>query len=192
MKSEEIAYKYILRFDKNAILYGGFDSVKSDIYSEIYGWIEVKDLTNGARCGQFTKSTLDKNPFSKILLIDSCEENCKDFVRYHYKNKNVNLFCVVNNKKVNLMTIEDFLNSFSFSLQSYKKRSGSSIPSKKYWNLILENKDNYLKGNRLYTKEDGLKNTYFSISNIEFYINKNLEIRQRGKTKNETWLVEVK
>lgn len=88
MNSEDIAYKYFVeKYDNNAKLYGGMDSTVSDIYSFKYGWIEVKDLTHGARAGQFTDSTINENPYSKKLLKDNKEENCKNFVRYHYTQK---------------------------------------------------------------------------------------------------------
>lgn len=192
-RAEKIAYNFILNLDKEAILYGGMDSTKSDIYSPIYGWIEVKDLTTGARCGQFTESTKHLNSFSSKLIDNPTEENCKCFVREHYTNKKVTHICVVIGNEIKLITLEEFLEHFLFSLQSYGKGSGTRSCPKKDFKAILESSPLfYEKEGKIYCSDLTLYKTYFHLGDDKFYIGKNNEVRKCSKTKNQTWLVEVK
>jgi hypothetical protein len=192
-RAEKISYDFILSLDKEAILYGGMDSTKADIYSPIYGWVEVKDLTKGARCGQFTENTKNLNSFAVKLIKNPNEENCKGFVKEHYTNKEVKYICVVINENPKLLSLSDFLNTYSFSLQNYKKNSGTrSCPKKDFERVLKENSSFYEKEGKIYSSDLKLYKTYFYIEDNKFYIGKNNEVRKCGKTKNLTWLIEVK
>ena len=65
-KSEKKAFEWFKNnYDNDAVYQGHNNSTISDIYSPLYNcYIEVKDITNSARCGQFTKSTISNNPYA--------------------------------------------------------------------------------------------------------------------------------
>ena len=57
-------------YDDAAVLYGGYNANQSDVYSPRFNsFIEIKDLTNGARCGQFTDSTIDNVLRKKLKTL---------------------------------------------------------------------------------------------------------------------------
>jgi len=195
--SELTAYKWFkTNYDSNAILYGGTDSTKSDIYSPLLNeYIEVKQLCPSARCGQFTATTANYDICKEVMNNIQTEENAKEFVRLYYKNKNVNKFLIVSLDKIVLEDLDTFLNNHSFKWQSYAKKSGTSSTSKKYYPILSKNLPIEIKNNKIYITNNSLVGKYFWFDNQEFYISKNKntygEIRQCSKTKNITWLVEV-
>lgn len=190
--SEELAYQYILRLDPKAIYYGKFNSQSSDIYSEKYGWIEVKDLSHGARCGQFTEKTIQNYNTALKLLECPSEENCKNFVKENYLKKKVNYILEVIDNEITMYLLYDFINTHNFRLQVYNKKSGTSIVPKKDYNKVLNfSSDFIIKDNRVYCTNSNKLKTKLYIDDNEYYINKNSEVRKCSKTKNKTWLVEV-
>lgn len=185
-----------LNYDKDAILTGGYDSTKSDIYSPQFNeYIEVKQLRPSARCGQFTNTTATYDVCKKVIEGQETEENAKEFVKLHYADKKVNKFIVVSDNDMSLETIEEFLNNHNFQWQTYAKKSGTSSVSKKYYSLILNNLPTEIRNNRLYITDESLIGQYFWFEGIEFFISKTKttygEVRQCSKTKNKTWLVQV-
>lgn len=110
--SEEKAYKWFkTNIDQNAEMIGGENSIKADIYSPLYdAYIEVKDITNEARSGQFTESTIANNPFAQAIYNGKYDSLiCKDFVKYHYNKKNVAYFIIIDNDEISFYSFEDFL-----------------------------------------------------------------------------------
>ena len=102
-KSEKKAFEWFKNnYDNDAVYQGHNNSTISDIYSPLYNcYIEVKDITNGARCGQFTKSTISNNPYAEaIYLGKNDEETCINFVKEHYRAKRVGAFIIINNKGI--------------------------------------------------------------------------------------------
>lgn len=183
-------------YDVNAELQGGNNCYVSDIFSPLYNcFIEVKYLDgNSARCGQFTTNSISNNPYSEKLLSCSSLENLKNFVKYHYNQKNVSYFIVKTCNGLWFGDLENFIEKFSFSLQKpYKKRNGTHTPSKKYFNKLEEYFGKiYNKEGHIFIQKNELKKTYHEIEGIPFFINENLEIRQQSKKYSETWHIEVK
>ena len=144
-KNSEIkAYNWFKEnIDSAAINCGKEDSTVGDIYSPLYeAYIEVKDITNGARCGQFTESTIKDNPFAQAIYNnDFTLETCRQFVEYHYNKKNVKYFIVINNDNLLFYNFTEFFAAYSFEVQNpYKKRSGTRSAPKKDIPTLL-NKD---------------------------------------------------
>ena len=50
----------------------------------------------------------------------------------------------------------------------------------------------YEEEGKIYCSDLTLYKTYFHLGDDKFYIGKNNEVRKCSKTKNQTWLVEVK
>ena len=101
-------------------------------------------------------------------------------------------FLIYFNENFQLLGIEEFLNKFTFSIQSYKKRSGTRKVPKKDIDKVLDYNSSFsLIRGTIYCSNSLLYNSYFDIENNEYYINKLGEVRKRGNTNNQTWLVEV-
>lgn len=91
------------------------------------------------------------------------------------------------------MSIDEFLNTYSFYFQSYKKRSGTSSVPKKYQKEVLDfSQDFILKDNKIFCTENTKKKTYFTLNGNNYFIGESGEIRKRSKTNNITYLVGVK
>lgn len=200
-ESEKKAYEWFkTNIDPNAEGTGGLDSTKPDIYSPLYdSYIEVKDIANGARCGQFTKSTIKDNPFAQAIYDgDYSPLICKEFVQYHYSKKNVSHFIVVNGDEMTFHSWEEFFNTYLFEIQNpYPKRSGTGAAPKKDIPLLLDlDKEFVLEENgKVYCHNPSRWNTYISVEDpFDYFIsivNKG-ELRKRGKTKNMTWHLVIK
>lgn len=178
-KAEQIALEYIkANFDPEAKLFGGMNANQPDIICSL-GVIEVKGLP--AQCGQFTYSTKHLNPYSEKIINEKnpSQELCKQWIAEHYKN--VNYFCIVEKDLVSLYSTQDFLSTFSFSVECRAKKSGSRVPAKK---TILPS--TYWKDGRLY--HNFLKKEYLS---QDLYVNDNGEVRKLSLTKNKTYIFSV-
>lgn len=196
-ESEKLALNFIRQKDSEAKLCGGNNSYNSDIFSPKYGWIEVKDITNGARCGQFTESTILNNPYSKLIISNNyTDEDIVNFTKEHYRKKEVSYFLVVSKGVVEFLSFDDFFHKFSFSLQKpYKKRSGTSKVPKKDYDLLLNYDNSFQFMNDTICCVDCERwKTYFTLNENEYFINKSGVVRKRSKTNNLTWhiLVEEK
>lgn len=185
--------------DNQAELYGAEDSTQPDIYSPLYeSYIEVKDITNGARCGQFTESTIKNNPYASDIYSGLITpEICKQFVKFHYEQKNVSHFIIFNNNEISFFTLEDLFSNFIFEVQTpYAKRSGTrSAPKKDIPFLLNFDKSYILKDNKVYCTNNNYWGNYISLFNtFDYYIIKqnNGELRKRSNTQNLTWHLLIK
>lgn len=181
--------------DKNVKLLGGHNCNTLDLYSPIYGNIEIKKITKntGARCGQFTEKTLEDSPLGSKVLKDSSEDNIKTFVRNWYGNKKCSGFLIYNGENFNYYTFNDFFSTFHFRMQKpYCKRSGTrKVPKKDRESVLNFNKDFILKEDDIITKNTSLFSTYFNINDNQYYINKEGIVRKRSNTSNLTYHMEV-
>ena len=199
--SEKKAYQWFKdTIDANAVPLGGADSTKGDIYSPKYNsYIEVKDITRNARCGQFTESTIKDNPFATFIYDGSDDiEICKNFIKYHYEKKKVSYFIVVDGNKMNFYNVEEFLANHIFEVQCpYAKRSGTSqAPQKDIPALLNHDAEFFLANdNRVYCSNEKRRGEYVSIFDaFDYFISKinNGELRKRSPTKNMTWHLIIK
>ena len=199
-ESEEKAFIWFKsNYDPNAVHEGDADSTCGDIYSPLYNtYIEVKDITNGARCGQFTESTIKDNPYAQAIYSGS-DDNliCRQFVQFHYTKKNVSHFIIINGNDLTFMTFGDFFKNYVFEVQKpYAKRSGTRSASQKDIQILLAlNSSFYLEeDNKVYCKDNSLWGTYISvIDTFDYFISKTTgELRKRSVTKNMTWHLLVK
>lgn len=191
---EEKGFQYLKEKYPKAIKYGNCDSTHSDVYlPELNTFVEIKDLTNGSRCGQFTINTINNRDYCiKIINNIYSNKDIKDFVYNHYADKNVSMFLIYIDNNFNLMTIEEFLSNYTFSVQSYNKKSGTrKIPKKDIEKVLKYNTSFFNNGNTIISLNSDIYNTYFNIDNDSYYINKSGEVRKRSKTNNRTWLIEV-
>lgn len=198
-KSEKKAFEWFKNnYDNDAVYQGHNNSTISDIYSPLYNcYIEVKDITNGARCGQFTKSTISNNPYAEaIYLGKNDEETCINFVKEHYRAKRVEAFIVINNNNISLVVFDDFFNNYTFKIQKpYCKRSGtSSAPIKDKETLLKFNTAFYQENNKVFCSDQNLFGTYCSVFNpFDYFISKTTgELRKRSNTNNMTWHIVIK
>ena len=200
---EKHGYDFIKeKIDKDAIYYGMSNSNVSDIYSsKLEGFIEVKDLSNGgARCGQFTNATSCQYFSAENIKAkyNNSEEISEDelihFVIEHYKSKNVVAFLVYEKDVYCLYSYSDFIKNFNFTLQVYNKASGTRKVPKKDRDKILKlfPESINIVGDKLMCLDRDMSGQYFEIGDDRFFISKNLEVRKCSKTKNRTYLVEVK
>ena len=199
-ESEIKAYKWFKEtIDPNAIDCGKEDSTVGDIYSPLYdAYVEVKDIANGARTGQFTESTIKDNPFAQAIYDNNyTPEICRQFVQYHYRKKNVAYFITVNEDILLFFNFEDFFNKYTFEVQNpYKKRSGTSQAPKKDISTLL-NMDNefFLKDGKVYCSNTNRWGEYVSMTNpFDYFISKTKqgELRKRSTTQNMTWHLLIK
>lgn len=192
-ESESLAFDWFKNnYDNEAILKGEENSNYSDIFSPKFNsYIEVKDLTDGARAGQFTESTIKNNPFSEKIYRDEYTNNdIIEFIKYHYQKKNVSHFIVIYNNEIQMYNWDDFFNTFVFELQKpYKKRSGTRSAPKKDFNDLLLNPDFYQENDKIYCRNASYKGQYYSLKNpFDYFISKtNGELRKRSNTNNLTW-----
>lgn len=166
-------------YDPNATAQGQEDSIHSDIYSPKFScYIEVKDLPS--RCGQFTESTIGNNPFAEAIKNGDTSK-CQDFVRFHYKTKQVKYFIV----DYHLYSMEDFLSTFNFSIQKpYNKRSGTRSAPKKDFPILIE-QGFIQRNNKIYCNDHSRWGTYLPNS---YFISKTTgELRKQSSTNNTTW-----
>lgn len=200
--NEKLAYEWFCKnYDAEAILAGGYDSTISDIYSPKLGcYVEVKmiNATTSARCGQFTIGTINNNPFS-ILIYNGIdlENNLRNFVRYHYTNKQVGYFIIgIGETEYTLLTIEDFLEVAKFSLpRPYEKKSGTDHCPKKYQKKLLQDHPEFIiRDGCVYCVDSTKWKTYLFSDNIKFYISDKTggEVRKCSTTNNLTYHIEVK
>ena len=199
-ESENKAFNWFRKnIDSIAEHRGGEDSSCGDIYSPKYNsFIEVKDITNGARCGQFTEGTIKNNPYAQAIYDGIKETNVlQDFISYHYSKKNVTHFIIIDNDDISFYTLKDFLKDFVFEVQApYAKRSGTRSAPKKDINILLKaDSDFFLVDGVVYCKDKKRWNQYFSLINtFDYFISakKNGELRKRSATKNMTWHLVIK
>lgn len=184
-ETEDKALDYIQEyFDKDAYFCGGSNSMVSDIYTPRYScYIEVKDLTHGARFGQFTNSTADK-------YKDYLEQGLDVFVNHWYENKGVGYFCLFSKGCFSVVDREAFTKyrASDFYLQSYAKRSGTRKPSKKAIEIFIQFYPIEQSEGRIYCHELE-PNSYHRLAGYTFFINGNNEVRLRSNTCNVTWHV---
>ena len=201
LDNEKCAYEWFKHnHDSSAVLAGGYNANESDIYSPKYeGYIEIKMLmgTKGARCGQFTMSTIENNPYAILILNgDASQETLANFVKHHYEEKQVKYFIVGDVEEgYRLLTMEDFIKISIFSIQSYAKRSGTSSCPKKYQDILLkENTSFYLDGKKIFCRDDSKWGEYLFSQRQEFFISEkcNGEVRKCSNTKNLTYHIEVR
>lgn len=180
-KTEEKGYQELLKIFPDAIKCGESDSTLSDVFiPSLNSFIEIKDLTNGCRCGQFTTATAAGDFCKRIMDETYSKEDIKDFIRNHYKKKKVSHFLVYLYGIFELVEIEQFLNDFNFSVQSYKKRSGTQkIPKKDRSKVLNYNPSFFLKEETIFCSELTMYNSYFNIDNDSYYINKKGEIKKK-------------
>ena len=194
-ESEKKAYKWFkAHYDPNAEHMGGEDSTQGDIYSPLYdAYIEVKDITHGARCGQFTESTIKDNPFAQAIYSGSTDPKiCRKFIQYHYNKKNVTHFIVVDNDKLSFHSFADFFKNYTFEVQKpYEKRSGTRQAPKKDISLLLDLDVEFFldKDGKVYCYNKNRWGNYVTvIDTFDYFISKqNGELRKRSTTKNMTW-----
>ena len=186
--------------DPDAIDYGKANSTIGDIYSPLYGsYIETKDITTGARCGQFTESTIRDNPFAQAIYNGVCTpEICKQFVQYHYTKKRVTHFIVVDNDELFFYNFDDFFLKYNFEVQNpYKKRSGTSQAPKKDISALLDMDAEFFLADdgKVYCYNSNRWGQYISVHDtFDYYISKDKkgELRKRGTTQNMTWHLLIK
>lgn len=141
-KYENIGLDFVRKnYDENAYGIGGFNAAAPDIISPRYGKIEVKYYK--AQAGQFTKSTIKKNPFSNLIASKSrqevTQEEARNWCREHYKSKGVQYVVVVYDDHCEWFSLEDFFKTYNFNIELREtKKSGSSPLAQKYWNQIPE------------------------------------------------------
>ena len=200
-ESEKRAYEWFKKtIDPEARLTGESDSTLSDIYSPLYNaYIEVKDITNGARCGQFTETTIRDNPFAQAIYSgDYSPIICRKFVQYHYNKKNVTHFIVIEDDIISFHSFEDFFIKYTFEVQApYKKRSGTRQAPKKDIPLLLDADAEFLLGEdgRVHCSNPNRWGDYFSIiDTFDYFISRtnNGELRKRSATQNMTWHLLIK
>lgn len=199
-ESEKRAYQWFkTNIDINAEPIGGENSTKADIYSPLYNaYIEVKDITNGARCGQFTESTIKNNPFAQAIYDGNYSSIiCQNFVKHHYANKNVTHFIVIDGDEMNFYSYKDFFEKHTFEVQNpYKKRSGTrSAPKKDIPSLLALDADFFIEDNRIYCSNFEKWGQYISLENpFDYFISKQNhgELRKRSTTQNMTWHLLIK
>lgn len=200
-KSEEKAFKWFqAHIDPDAMLIGGEDSTQADIYSHtLEAYIEIKDITCGARCGQFTESTIKDNPFAQAIYNgDYSPEICHQFIQYHYSKKNVTHFIVVDGDEISFHSLKDFLSNYIFQVQNpYQKRSGTrKVPKRDIAPLLKLNEDFVLgEDGYVYCRNTDLWGEYVSLeTSFDYFISKknNGELRKRSATQNMTWHLLVK
>lgn len=202
-ESEKKAYQWFkTNIDPNANLVGDSDSTVSDIYSPLYdAYIEVKDITNGARCGQFTESTIRDNPFAQAIYDgDLSPTTCRKFVQYHYNKKNVAYFIVIDVNDISLHSFGDFFTKYIFEVQNpYKKQSGTREAPKKDFSILLDMDAEFFlaENGRIYCPNPKRWGEYVSvIDTFDYYISKwpgiEGELRKRSSTKNMTWHLLIK
>lgn len=110
------------------------------------------------------------------------------------KKKQVKYFLCYFNREFQLYTIEEFCNSFAFSIQCYCKKSGTRQVPKKDFKKVLDYSKYFYKAenDRLYCSDRNISGQKFDIEEDEFFVSKKTnEIRKCSKTKNKTYLVEV-
>lgn len=193
--SENSAYEWFKKnIDPNATQYGGENANVPDIYSPLYeSFVEVKDITNGARCGQFTEGTISNNPFASAIYNGNCSADiCCNFVKYHYSQKNVSHFIIIDNDYLTLYDFDTFFASHIFSLQApYCKRSGTrQAPKKDIPYLLNENASFVLSDNgRVYCTDTSQWGTYLITPMGDYFISKTNqgELRKQSNTFNMTW-----
>lgn len=199
--SEQKAYLWFREnIDPNAIDCGKEDSTVGDIYSPLYdAYIEVKDITGGARCGQFTESTIQDNPFAQAIYNGQfTPEICKKFVQYHYTKKRVTHFIVIDNNELSFHSFEDFFLKYTFEVQNpYKKRSGTRQAPKKDISILLDADAEFFlaEDGKVYCYNPSRWGKYASIiDTFDYYISKdnNGELRKRSTTQNMTWHLLIK
>lgn len=197
--SEQLAFEWVKKNkDSQAKLFGGENSSVSDIYSPKLGWIEVKDLTHGAHCGQFTETTKDNNPYSETLMQNAVDKtDCEKWVRYHYAQKDVNYFITVVDGVINFYTTDEFIINHSFERVIRAKKSGSRHCAKSARSAILAlNSKFVLEDNDLWCRDENRFGEYFVCDGKTYVISKHPRclgrINQCGTTKNCTWLITVK
>lgn len=199
-ESENKAYQWFkTTIDPNAEPVGKSDSTLSDIYSPLYkAYIEIKDITNGARCGQFTKSTMQNNPFAQAIYDgDYSPTTCRKFVQYHYNKKNVAYFIVVDGDDMSFYSFADFFANYTFEVQDpYLKRSGTrSAPKKAHSKLLDMDAEFFLaEDGKIYCYNHNRWRNYVSVyGDSDYIISKDTgELRVRGKTINMTWHLLIK
>ena len=194
--SEQKAYQWFKsNIDSNAEYLGGEDSTKADIYSPLYnGYIEVKDITTGARSGQFTESVIKNNPFSQNIYDGDCSPLiCSNFVQYHYNKKNVTHFIIIDNNEIYFYNFDDFFANYTFKVQNpYEKRSGTNHAPKKDIPILLNMDKDFSLGNDgyVYCINPAKWGKYISAHEaFDYFISKTNkgELRKRSTTKNMTW-----
>lgn len=201
-KNSEIkAYEWFKKnIDSNAIDCGGEDSTVGDIYSPLYdAYIEVKDITGGARCGQFTESTIKDNPFAQAIYDNNfTTETCCQFVQYHYRKKNVAYFIVINGDNLSFFDFEQFFTTYTFEVQNpYKKRSGTRQAPKKDISILLRMDTEFILGEdgKVYCCNSERWGEYVSVIDaFDYFISKinKGELRKRSTTQNMTWHLLIK
>ena len=198
--AEALAYNWFKEnIDSNAMSLGGQDSTVGDIYSPLYdAYIEVKDITNGARCGQFTESTIKDNPYaSAIYSGEFTQDICSKFVQHHYAKKGVNYFIVINNQELSFYTFDEFFSAYTFEVQKpYEKRSGTRSAPKKDIPILLNTDSEFVLGadKKVYCNNKNRWGEYVSVINtFDYFIGKNAgELRKRSNTTNMTWHLLIK
>ena len=200
-ESEKKAYQWFkTNIDPDADPIGASDSTVSDIYSPLYdAYIEVKDITNGARCGQFTESTIQDNPFAQAIYNgEYSPTTCRKFVQYHYNKKNVAYFIVVDGDDISLHSFMEFFATYTFEVQNpYKKRSGTGKALKKHISTLLDMDAEFFlaENGRVYCYNPKRWGEYVSVEKTDdYFISKDNkgELRKRGTTKNMTWHLLIK
>lgn len=186
--------------DKNAILMGRSDSTKSDILLSDGSYVEVKQPH--AQCGQFVADTAGENPYSAIFMsgTEHSSEDCRNWVRQHYKNKNVSYFLIGKTyDDFRLYSFEEFFTQAKviFKLQNRSgtgKKSGSAdLPQRDFqyipeeWNAIIENKKAYsdcAKARYDYIDSQGIARTMY-VSPV------GNRIKKLSNTNNATWIFQM-
>jgi hypothetical protein len=186
--------------DPNAKHLGKENSTCGDIFSPLYNtYIEVKDISQRARCGQFNEATIKNNPFAqRIYDGDFTPDACRKFVQYHYTKKNVTHFIVIDEDNLFFYNFEEFFTKYIFEVQTpYKKRSGTSPVPKKDIPALLQADKEFILGenNRVYCYNSNKWGSYVSINNLfDYFISKTNkgELRKRSSIQNMTWHLIIK
>lgn len=198
-ESEEIAYIfYKNNYDPQATYLGKSDSTNPDIYSpKLNGFVEVK-MAKGFQCGQFTKSTIKNNSLSKAFLEG--ETTAENWVKEHYRQKNVKLFILVyENGDLQILDFDAFFNQVKISLEdrNFKGSGSSSCPKKDVNKLKQAGYDVYLGEDNLVHYRNQPYLSKILIGGYRYQFGKKgyeseLLVRKLSNTKNQTWIFEGK
>ncbi len=186
--------------DSSAVVYGGSNAFKPDIVSPKYGIGEVKVLP--AQGGQFTKSTIDINKYSRNIAAKRREdvtiEESTQWTKEHYRLKGVTFFVVMDKNKISYYTFDDFFEQYCSELEDRTTKGSGSRELPKFarkfvpadWNIIIENKRAYVTNPQAYDQRIVYMNTKKEPDTM-WVSPETGEIRTLSKTKNETWIFQI-
>lgn len=211
-KYEQIGLQYIRKvLDPDAYGIGGFNAAQPDIICpNLNKRVEAKYCE--AQAGQFVKSTIEENPFSKIIASknrkDVTAEEAKNWVREHYRQKKIDYFIIIyKDYSCTLYTFDEFFDNWNFKIELRQvKKSGSNPIAQKYWNQIPEDlikiglidginsgkkKVKICSDKSLWNYKYNFKILYDDGTIRDAGINSNGMLYVKAITNNETWIFQL-